>query len=125
MDTIQKIEDFQKLTVKYLREILKVENQPCGGKKADLVLRCQAIYQRKVVCVEPDNVSKQEQPLISLISNTKSDHEITYEVLSRDQASRGCEWSKDLRNIPSFNLVQLYDYGIWMALLLKNINTKV
>lgn len=112
MEVTPSLDDLQKHTVKELREILRRENQPSSGKKADLVLRCQAFFQRKTLNTDDkseEDVKKTKQPLINVISTTKSNGEITYELLSQESRSE-CQWSKDLRKLPSFNLVQLYEY---------------
>jgi len=41
---LSSIEDVSKLTVKELKEVLSYHEEAVGGKKADLVLRCCALF---------------------------------------------------------------------------------
>ena len=51
---------------------------------------------------------KHEKSLVNIVSTHKKSEETTYQQMLREVS--GCEWTKDLRNLPSFNFIQLYDY---------------
>lgn len=101
------ISDFRKLKVEDLKRILRENGEPTTGKKADLVLRCEVLAKRK----ELKDSQTEDSPVSSSTSqdiNNSSVREITYKVIATE--SELCEWSTDLRHLPSLSFVQLYDY---------------
>jgi hypothetical protein len=64
-----------------------------SGKKEDLVLRCHVIVERR----------KQRNCL-----EAASDSPLIYPVILKE--ATGCKWKKDLRGLPRFTFVKLYDY---------------
>ena len=95
------INDLRKLKVHDLKAILKHSGEPTGGKKEDLVLRCYVLVERsKANSTVEATADARPEPLQST--------DTTYEVVIKE--ATGCVWKKDLRELPSFTFVQLYDY---------------
>lgn len=74
--------------------------EPSRGKKDDLVLRCFVLVERSKAGPLTDT---NNDPLPSTSYTA-----VTYEVIIRE--ANNCVWSKDLRELPAFTFVQLYDY---------------
>lgn len=91
------LEELSKLKVKDLKDILREYGEPTTGKKADLILRCQVVQNRGKV---------QQTSKVTLIRSEKEI--VTYKTILKDVEK--LEWSADLRKLPLFHLVQLYDY---------------
>ena len=72
----------------------------------DLVLRCHILFERQKT---PTNglPEKENVPFFPLTSCKKS-ADITYKSLMAEAVL--CVWNTDLRGLPPFNFVQLYDY---------------
>lgn len=102
-------ESLKKLKVEELKKILRDRGQPVTGKKADLVLRCQVLLERSKT---PTQAAPEQEnaPLLLVASgcSAKTAQDITYESLVAEAAD--CVWETDLRGLPPFNFVQLYDY---------------
>ena len=78
------------------------------GKKADLLLRCQVLFERTET---PTKVApKQENAPLLLVASSCStkNADITYESLVAEAAD--CIWATDLQGQPPLNFVQLCDY---------------
>lgn len=115
MDSLSESEDAQskskeelnKLKVVELKKILSDHGQPATGKKADLVLRCHVLFEKKK---SSSTLSSQEDniPMIAALCSRKNIGDTTYESLVA--AAVACTWVTDLRGLPPFNFVQLYDY---------------
>lgn len=106
-ETTTTLEELTKLKVVELKIILRENGQPTSGKKADLVLRCDVIQKRK----ELQSISQSSTSGLSVsIQSTSSRNtgQITFNVLSKEAET--CIWTTDLRKLPPFNFVQLYDY---------------
>lgn len=109
METASSLDKLKGLKNEELRVILKRNGQPTSGKKCDLVLRCHMLFQKKRnENPEKIEVVEHEKPLINVVSNVKSNEGLTYDQLLCEGSQ--CQWSKDLRTLPPFNLVQLYEY---------------
>ena len=70
-------------------------------KTEDLVLRCFVLVERSKAgpLIDTNNDS---------VPFTSYKADVTYEVIIRE--ANNCVWSKDLRELPAFTFVQLYDY---------------
>lgn len=102
---LQPLKELRKLKVKDLKKILSDAGQSTAGKKADLVLRCCVLQGRE------SSASSQESNSFAdcLTTSTKNDHpDVTYESLEAESTVRS--WTTDLRQLPPFNIIQLYDY---------------
>jgi hypothetical protein len=102
------LSNLNKLRVKDLKKILSENGQSMSGKKDDMVLRCHMVFERKKAAKETPQISVDEQPLVTAVSNRRQSEDVTYEKLV--SVAAGCVWEKDLRSLPSLNFVQLYDY---------------
>ena len=104
----ESLEVIKKLKVEELKKILRDRGQPVTGKKADLVLRCQVLFEREKT--QSYAVSEQENvPLLVETASKKNASDITYESLVAETVD--CVvWDTDLRGLPPFHFVQLYDY---------------
>lgn len=118
------IEEIKRKKVYELKKILSDHGQPITGKKADLVLRCHVLFERKKAAnnsqapqnnqdkhQDEDQDKNQEEPLsivTSAINKRARNDDTTYERLATEAVT--CVWDTDLRGLPPFNFVQLYDY---------------
>ena len=94
-------EDLRKLKVEQLKAILKKSGEPTSGRKEDLVLRC-------FVLVERSKGGPLNDITNDSVPSTTNSSDISYEVIIRE--ANNCVWRKDLRELPAFTFVQLYDY---------------
>lgn len=104
------IKALEKLKVQGLKKLLSDAGQPTTGKKADLFLRCRVLLERPCTS-SSSNIQDGSLPevVLSSTSSTKNVHEdLTYKRLEAETTS--CSWSLDLRKLPPFNFIQLYDY---------------
>ena len=103
----ESLEAIKRLKVEELKKILRDRGQLVTGKKADLVLRCQVLFERLKT---PSNVVPEQEnvPLLLDTSSKKNTGDITYESLVAEAVD--CVWATDLRGLPPFNFVQLYDH---------------
>ena len=104
--TSKSLEAIKKLKVEELKKILPDRGQPVTGKKADLVLRCQVLFERPKTPTKV--VPKQENAPLLLTSCSTKNADITYESLVAEAAD--FIWATDLRGLPPLNFVQLCDY---------------
>lgn len=105
MECFQKLssfEDVNKLKVKELKTILEHYDQSVSGKKNDLVLRCCAILGK----IKNEGKVLKDQENINNIKANGGD--VTVENILGGTVDG--EWTKDLRTIPEFDFVELYDY---------------
>ena len=106
----ESLEAIKKLKVEDLKKILRDRGQPVTGKSADLVLRCHVLFERLKTPTyglpEQDNVHVPLLP-VTCTSGKKSAY-IMYKSLMAEAVD--CVWATDLRGLPPFNFVQLYDY---------------
>ena len=86
------LEDIQKLKVKHFKEILRSNSEATGRVKADFVLNFYAILMR--------NVFRQE--------SVGDGGDFKYDEAIRRIFALG--WSRDLRQLPELNFIELYDY---------------
>ena len=96
----ESLESIKKLSVEELKNILRNRGQPVTGKKADLVLRCHALFQRQKTREKTPNNGLPEQenvPLLPVTSSKKS-ADITYESLLAEAVD--CVWATDLNQLP-------------------------
>ena len=104
------IEEFEKLSVNKLKERLKELGQPTSGKIWDLIERCRGVL---TTASTRENVAKSksaEEQFLELSAPNKSKNvDITYEKTLKD-APEELLWKKDLRGLPAFDFVRLYDY---------------
>ena len=113
---ITTLEDIQKLTVKELRDILKLNSERAGGTKADLVLKVYALLMRNVV-----------RPIENVQETVETSGNFEYDETLRQISALG--WSTDLRQLPEMNFLQLYDYLVvstrkYRHIVLKGTNFK-
>ena len=106
MPVNESLEAIKKLSVEELKNILHNRGQPVTGKKADLVLRCHALFQRQKT--PNSGLPEQENVPLLPVTSSKKSADITYESLLAEAVD--CVWATDLRGLPPFNFVQLYDY---------------
>ena len=103
LEELSSFEDINKLTTKDLKAILSHYNQSLSGKKADLIIRCCAILDEQL----QENRSK-ESPQGSLLDICTNQKDLTYEKIIKETNSS--TWTKDLRTLPEFHFIELYDY---------------
>lgn len=104
------IEELQKKTVHELKEQLKKIGQPTSGKKSDLVERCYGVLTSESFgSSSSQNRTAEEQFLHVSAPNRNKNVDITYEKVLKD-APEELLWQKDLRDLPAFDFVRLYDY---------------
>lgn len=100
------IEELQKKTVHELKEQLKKIGQPTSGKKSDLVERCYGVLTSESFgSSSSQNRTAEEQFLHVSAPNRNKNVDITYEKVLKEML-----WQKDLRDLPAFDFVRLYDY---------------
>lgn len=103
LEKIKSIDDLRSLKIVRLKEILREHKQPVSGKKEDLVLRCHVVVERK-----RSTPIEAEDSVEILKENQRPTNDFTYEVIIKEASD--CQWKKDLRELPLFTFVQLYDY---------------
>ena len=97
------LEDLNSLKVAELRKYLRDNGQLTSGLKADLLLRCRFLIEN------PDSSSNVEPENTLVIASTSQNClDVNVERLKRN--AFGCSWSTDLRKLPSFDFVKLFDY---------------
>ena len=102
-------QELQKKTLYELKEILKQSGQKVSGKKSDLVERICGVLASST-CDTPSTSKTAEAQFLELSAPHKSkDNDLSYDTLIRDVKGNNL-WQKDLRNLPAFDFVRLYDY---------------
>ena len=105
------LEELEKLSVKQLKERLKELGQPTSGKKYDLIQRCHGVLTSRTSSDSNQSRSAEEQFLDVSAPNKSKNVDIPYEKILKE-APEELHWKKDLRDLPAFDFVQLYDYLI-------------
>jgi len=108
LSQFKSLEDLRKLKVNELKNILRNFGEPVGGKKEDIVLRCYVLTERRRTTTSQTTSTTTDATTTETTNETAKNFDITYEVLIKE--ANGCIWNKDLRKLPSFTFVQLYDY---------------
>ena len=91
-------------------------SQPAtSGKKEDLVLHCFVLVKRSKAgpLIDTNNDS---------VPSTSYTAGVTYEIIIRE--GNNCVWSKDVRELPAFTFVQLYDYLVRKTSKYSNLSSE-
>ena len=123
---LESLEDIQKLTAKNLRDILRNHAENTGGNKADLVLKCYALLTRHVLPALGNSQNVVENQSDSTSQNRRQ-QVFTYSSVLQQISPLG--WNTDLRQLPAFSFIQLYEYLVvstrkYKHIVLKGTNYK-
>ena len=116
---ISTLEDIQKLKVKDLREILRLNSETTGGMKADLVLKVYAIFMRNVLRSAENLRQNADDGAENHQDTAENEGEFKYDEFLRRISALG--WSTDLRQLPELNFIQLVS-KVSKILYLNTIN---
>ena len=110
------LEDLGVFSVKELKKVLQSYHKKTSGCKADLILRVYALFCciKDVCCaISADKTPKSDLP----------PHLWTYEALINNFCHM-LPWTSDLREVPSFSFIQLYEYLVIRTKKFKHIALK-